>query len=77
MSCTCKTNSVAARSWVHTELGHTGAVELGKQLEMPNMVDMLITLDESRNGSIQRIDEATKKTHGGKNVRYDGSNPPW
>lgn len=63
-------------SWVKTDMGLRGAVTLSAQLEMPGLMDMLISEDESVIGMVKRIDEATKETHGGKNVRYDGSNPP-
>lgn len=51
-------------------MGNAGAAVAGME-KAPN------ELDESVDGILKQIDEATVATHGGKFVSFDGSEVPW
>ncbi|RDW75240.1 hypothetical protein BP6252_06382 [Coleophoma cylindrospora] len=56
--------------FVQTELGNTGANNLG--LEQAD-----ITVEESVNGVVAVIDKATRETHSGRFAHYLGGELPW
>lgn len=51
-------------------MGNRGAAAMG--VEQAN-----ITVDESVNGIVNVVDNATKETHGGKYLEYSGKFLPW
>ncbi|KAK6910017.1 hypothetical protein I204_04935 [Kwoniella mangroviensis CBS 8886] len=56
--------------WTQTDMGNASAKNAG--VDAPPL-----TIDESTSGMIKVIDEATRKTHGGKQMRYDGGQNKW
>ncbi|WWC67119.1 uncharacterized protein I206_101026 [Kwoniella pini CBS 10737] len=56
--------------WTQTDMGKASAKNAG--VDLPPL-----TIDESTTGLIKVIDEATRETHGGKQMRYDGAQNKW
>ncbi|KAM4059508.1 short chain dehydrogenase [Hirsutella rhossiliensis] len=56
--------------WVQTDLGNTGAHAFGHESAPLKVSDVCA-------GTLKVIDAATRETHGGRLIRYDGVELPW
>jgi norsolorinic acid ketoreductase len=59
-----------APGWVQTDLGNEGAKNAG-------MDAAPLTVEESVGGMLIQLDNATRETHGGKAINYNGEVMPW
>lgn len=66
---------VMVPGWVKTDMGIAGARMLG--INEAAMEKMMIGVDESCDGMVRVLGEATKETHGGEMVSYRGRVMGW
>jgi norsolorinic acid ketoreductase len=66
----CISARPVAPGWVQTDLGNEGARNAG-------MSSAPLTVEQSVHGMLTQLDGATRETHGGKPINYDGKVLPW
>lgn len=61
---------ISCNSWVQTDIGNRAAATFG-------LKEAAITVDESANGVMKIIDEASLESHSGRLFKSDGTQEPW
>jgi norsolorinic acid ketoreductase len=64
------TNAFNGTRWVQTDMGNSGAVANG-------LTEAPTTIQESVDGIVDKIDNATREETSGKFISFDGLKYPW